>query len=485
MIASIFFFTHWLIVARVAYKVVTRRLPVGTSLAWIMIVAILPVVGIAGYYLIGDHRIGRKRSKGGDIVRSIYQNRLGTEEGAVDHTHPKLPLVFAKIAAVAAQETGFHVRADNDIKIFNQPRDIFNHILRDISVADHICHMEFYIVDPQGRVIDVFEEMIKAAARGVSCKILADHIGSKSFFDSDWPQKLEAAGIEVVASLPVGIIKSYFTRSDLRNHRKIIVVDRLVSYTGSFNLADPEKFNADKDVGQWIDILVRIEGDASESLSVVFNTDFVMDTQGETEVLEIPQLDPVHPEFEPIAPGNVLAQIIPSGPEMLTSVIYETIVSAIYAAQKSILITTPYLVPDESLLLAITNAARRGVDVKLIVPKRVDSLLVHHASRSFFEELVESGIKLYEFSAGLLHTKSIVIDDEVAYLGTVNLDVRSFYLNLEITIAIYDRKVCKDMRKIINEYLDQSEVICIDAWQSRTAKDRLLENVFRLASPLL
>ena len=487
MLTTALIVLHWALVIGVAVKVVFRRLPVGTSLAWVIIVSLLPVVGFAIYILIGDHRMGRKRLRHGDIVRSHYQSELAIREGAITRHHPDVEGIFYQIATVAAKDTGFLVRPDNRVDILTEPEAMFASMIADIEAAQSICHLEFYIVHAEGRVLDVFEALMAASQRGVVCKLLADHIGSQPFFRSAWPEKLRHAGVEVIDSLPTGVIKTFFTRSDLRNHRKIIVIDRWIGYCGSFNLADPDYFKRDSDVGKWIDLFLRIEGDASEGLSVVFNTDYVLESQTEASVDSIPKLASIQ-DLPPETEAHCkLVQIIPSGPEMRTSVIFETLVSSIYAARESIRITTPYLVPDESLLMALTNAARRGVHVQLIVPQRVDSFLARHASRSYYGELMEAGVGIHEYRGGLLHTKVVLVDNEVCYLGTVNLDMRSFYLNLEITIALHSPEDCRSVSDVLNRYMAQSVTIAADEYldRNRSKPEIFLENLVRLAGPLL
>ena len=487
MMTTFLVIAHWLTVLWVTMKVIFRRLPVGTSLGWIIMAAVFPVFGFVTYLLIGDHRLGRKRLKYGDIVRRYYQRALSIREGAIDDSHKDIDDTFLKIADVAAKDTGFHIRSNNLVDIITEPADMFSKLEKDIAQAKTLCHLEFYIIHPEGRVLDILKALLDAASRGVECIILADHIGSKAFFKSKWPKRLEAAGVEVVDSLPTGIIKSLFLRSDLRNHRKLLIIDRTVGYSGSFNLADPEHFKIDKGVGQWVDVLLRIEGDTAEAMSVVFNTDYVLETHDKTSLHSIPALTTLPDDDDHKRFGNNPIQVIPSGPEIRTSIIYETIVSSIYAAKESIDITTPYLIPDESLLLALTNAARRDVKVRIIIPANVDSFFVRHASRSYFNELLEAGIELYEYQDGLLHTKIISIDHKVVYLGTVNLDMRSFYLNLEITMSLHSDKDCKTISQLIETYLEHSQPVQSSDWMDGKRSNYVifLENFIRLGGPLL
>jgi len=497
MFASLTLISHIVVSVIITVKVIFRRLPVGTSLAWVLIVASFPFFGAIIYMLIGDHRLGRKRMRLGHMVRKYYQKELSVKSGAVED-HPEVQNTFMKIGEVAAQGTGFHIRSDNRVALLSTPEEIFTSLIADIHKSRQTCFLEFYIIEAQGRVNEVLEAIMSAAKRGVDCRIIADHIGSRKFFKSEWISKFETAGVKVVDSLPTGIVKTFFVRSDLRNHRKIIVIDRDICYTGSFNLADPKYFNRKKAVGPWVDLFVRMEGDVAEALSVVFNTDYVLDTHDRKSLRRIPSLPDLETELAPDVlkmntalhgthGKNKPLQIIPSGPEMATSVIYETIISSVYTAQDYIMITTPYLIPDEPLLLALTNAARRGVEVSIIVPQKVDSMMVRFASKSYYGELLDAGVRIFEFQEGLLHTKTILIDDSVCYLGTVNLDMRSFYLNLEITLALHAAEDCTDVRNIVSDYISSSKEVDAELWgDGRRSKPAMFaENLVRLASPLL
>lgn len=491
MFASLTLILHIVITLAITVKVIFRRLPVGTSLAWIIIVASFPFFGAIIYMLIGDHRLGRKRLRLGHMVRKYYQGALSVKEGAIDE-HPDVENQFMKIGDVAAKGTGFHIRSDNLVNVLSEPEEMFSTLIEDIKNSKQTCFLEFYIIETEGRVADVLDAVIAASHRGVDCRIIADHIGSRKFFKSKCCDRLREAGVTIVDSLATGIVKTFFVRSDLRNHRKIVVIDRDICYTGSFNLADPEFFNRKKDCGPWVDLFVRMQGDVAEALSVVFNTDYVLDTHDRKSLRRIPAL----PELETIDLGETIPyharnkkplQIIPSGPEMASSVIYETIISSVYVAQDYITITTPYLIPDEPLLLALTNAARRGVDVSIIVPKKVDSMMVRFASRSYFWELLSAGVRIFEYEEGLLHSKIILIDGTVCYLGTVNLDMRSFYLNLEITLALHSHSDCADIRKILDGYIAASTEVEAEDWGDgkRSKPAMFAENLVRLASPLL
>lgn len=465
-------------------RILYRRMAVNTTLAWLIIIAAFPIGGVIFYFLFGDHRLGRKRLKLGERIRSYYQNAYEITEGDVTDAEMAVSPFFEDLSRVVANETGFHPSMGNKIRLFDEAGHIFSAMIMDIDQAQQSCFVEFYIVEAEGRVIQVLEALERAALRGVHCRLLADDIGSRGFLKSEWRERLEAAGVEVVRSLEVGIIKSFSKRTDLRNHRKLVIIDLTIGYIGSSNLVDPVEFKKDADVGQWVDVMARVEGHIVSSMAVVFNTDFIFDKVGEDYSKETLQQFPRETPSVEFARDAVL-QLIPSGPEMRTSLIYEVVVAALFGARKSITVVTPYFVPDEALVLALTNAAKRGIEVILVLPKRIDSIMARHASEAVYDDLLESGVVIRRYQTGMLHTKAILIDEDISFIGTVNMDMRSFYLNLEVTLAIYDQAFATRLRETIDHYIARADALDHERWSQRPKLKRFKENVLRLAAPLL
>jgi len=475
---------HILAVTLMSLRILYRRMAVNTTMAWLVIIAALPLGGIILYFLFGDHRLGRKRLKLGERIRGYYQKAYEINECDIAQDQMSVSPYFEDLSRVVATETGFHPSVTESIRLFDEAGHIFSAMVEDIDAAKHSCFVEFYIVEAQGRVIPVLEAIERAALRGVQCRFLADDIGSRKFLKSKWRSRLEQAGVVIVRSLEVSFLKSFSKRTDLRNHRKLVVIDLSVGYIGSSNLVDPTKFKQHADVGQWVDIMARVEGHISSSLAVVFNTDFIFDKDGEKYDVEklknLPRETPPQP-----AASNAVLQLIPSGPEMRTGLIYEVIIAALFGARQSITIVTPYFVPDEALVLALTNAARRGIDVLLILPERIDSIMARHASEAVYDDLLAAGVVIRRYQSGMLHTKAILIDDNVSFIGTVNIDMRSFYLNLEVTLAIYDKAFTQRLQTTVDHYVARADRLSYEVWQKRSKVKRFKENVLRLAAPLL
>jgi len=280
--------------------------------------------------------------------------------------------------------------------------------------------------------------------------------------------------------MPVGVMKMLMTRVDLRNHRKIIVIDGDIAYTGSQNLVDPRFFKQDEGVGQWIDAMVRMEGPSVEALGGIFIESWELDTGAGLEALE--STSGVHSVAEQ---GPSAVQVVPSGPAFRPEAIHQLLLTTIYSARKELVITTPYFVPDDTLLTALISAAHRGVGVIIIVPSNVDSRLVHYASRSLFDDLLSAGVQIAGFNRGLLHTKSITVDGEICVFGSVNLDMRSLWLDFEISLFIYDPGFIAEVRAMQAKYMEDCEMMDLTDWRSRPATQRFIENAAHLVGPLL
>lgn len=390
--------------------------------------------------------------------------------------------------------TSFGATTGNAMTLLDTTDAIVDAMIADIRAAQVSCLMSFYIIDPKGRIEALLEALIQASARGVHCVILADALGSRHFFKSQWIARLTNAGVEIHQSLPVNLMRTLFTRMDLRNHRKLLIIDKKIGYTGSFNLVDPSFFKQNAGVGAWVDVMMRCTGVITLEMMAILYADIA--AENDKSLINIKQrlthlADSKNSDLTTIIKtsqhaGTVVAQVIPSAPTQNDHVIYRTIIiHALYSAKTHITITTPYFVPDEPLLLALTSAAKRGVDVTLIVPEKVDSRLVYYTSRAYFPMLLKAGIKIAQFHDGLLHTKTLVIDDGFCLFGTVNMDLRSFFLNLEVSLGIYDKKIVKDIKDLQNDYLERSHYVNMSAWQARNRSWSLVENVARLFSPLL
>ena len=516
---------HIVLMIAMTLRIVSVQRNIGVSIAWVAVLYTLPVFGFIAYILLGEPMIGRRYRERVDQASLLMNDMARREHLVFDQGQELLPPNYRGVSQIGTRWTGFGVFPDHNMQLLTEPSAIFNSLIDDINAAQRTVLMEFYIVYPKGQVLELIEALAAAARRGVECHLLADRVGSFSFFNSSAHRTLERAGVFVHQSLPVGLFKTLFKRSDLRNHRKIVVIDEYIGYIGSFNLVDPRFFKQNKNVGQWIDVAIRATSQQAISIATAMAKVVVTDIGAENNenldalnqrvnnyTRKLYVMDPTindlnsrvkvlsdHIDYheqpdigstsivipkKPIVKG-VLAQLIPSAPQVTAHVIYNTLVTVIHRANKRIRITTPYFVPDEALSGALTIAAKRGVEVTLIVPEKVDSFLVQHASQAYYQELLKAGVNIALFTGGLLHTKTVVVDDDYCLFGTVNIDMRSFYLNMEVSLAIYTPEMVAQVADCQEVYLQSCRYVSLEAWQQRHGTERLFDNVVRLFSPLL
>jgi cardiolipin synthase len=479
-VASLLIGLHLAVQFVLAFRVIMRRRPVGESLAWVLVIFVFPVFGPLTYLLMGELRLGSRRGKRfeqlfppiGDWLKELNTRFRVNWHEVGEECEP--------LSRLAELSLGLPTLPGNRYELIGDWQAVFQRLVEDIDAAEKTCHLVFYIWQPGGAAEDVAAALIRAEQRGVTCRVLVDAMGSRTFLRSPIADQLRAAGVEILAALPGGIFRMPFVRFDLRMHRKIVVIDGQIAYTGSLNLVDPRYFKQDADVGQWIDAMMRLEGPAVEALAITFLADWYVESEYELEQLR--DTGGAEPQSRV---GDCAVQALPSGPAFRTESIEQILVMGIYAAQHELVLTTPYFVPSEAMRMALESAARRGVKVILIVPAKVDSRLVRYASQAFQSDLLRAGVRIAKFKGGLLHTKSVTIDGRMSLFGSLNLDPRSLRLNFEISLAVYDRGFTRELRDLQQSYLDQSELIDLEIWHNRPRSQRVAENCARLFGPLL
>ncbi len=349
-----------------------------------------------------------------------------------------------------------------------------------IRGARHYVNAEFYIMSSDHVTDELIRELEAAAERGVEVRLLYDHIGTLRIRGyRKLVHRLKSGKIQWKRMLPLLPIHGQWRRPDLRNHRKILVIDGEVAFTGSQNLIEPFYNNPrHRKAGRsWVELMARLEGPVVATLNVVFATDWLSETD---ESLE-------HQLYVPSGPrqGRVTAQVVPSGPGFVTENNLRLFNTLIYSAQHRISVCSPYFVPDDSLLYAITTAAQRGVDVELFVSEKGDQFLVHHAQRSYYEALLEAGVRIYLYEAPyVLHAKHFTIDDEVAVLGSSNMDMRSFSLNMEVSVMLLGAEMVGAMRAVESSYRESSRELTLQDWLHRPVAAKYVDNVARLTATL-
>jgi len=473
-----------------SFRVIMRKRPYGVSLAWLVVILLIPFLGGFFYLLFGENRIPERRTERARVSYKYYQRWLKTLRQRAPVSWTGLNPECAPLHRQAETLVGLPAMAGNKLTLITNPEEITRSIIVEIEGAVSTCHLQFYIWQEGGLIDRVIDVLIAAAARGVTCRLLLDAIGSRDFLGSTTAARMQEAGIKVRESLPAGLIKALFSRIDIRNHRKIVVIDGKIAFTGSQNMVDPEVFKKDAGVGNWIDVMVKAEGPVVESLAGTFISDWYLDSEEDEyqseslqkDIETVRQKGDIHPL--PSA-GQCPVQLVPSGPGFAPETIHSLLLTTIYAARKELIMTTPYFIPDEPLLIALKAAAQRGVQVTIIVPQRNDSRLVHYASQARFEELAESGVRIQLFHGGLLHSKTITVDRNFALFGSVNLDMRSFWLNFEATLFIYCEDFTNRLLAVQKSYLDQSLALDLTTFCRRGNLTKFKENACLLVSPLL
>ena len=469
---------YGLIIIGLSVRVIMRRLPSGVSLAWLILIFLLPLAGAFVYLLIGERRIGRRRADRAKRLLARYQDELRSLPASRVEWADLGP-ESESIHRLAEATLGTPVMVGNKMKLLAGAQSTLQSIIKDVDRAGRICHMEFYIWDEGGVADEVAEALIRAVERGVTCRVLVDAVGSSRFLKSYSAERLRKNGVALVAALPIGLRRLAFARPDLRLHRKIVVVDDRCAYTGSLNLVDPRYFKKGAGVGEWVDAMVRVEGPAVQALEAQFSWDWEVETGEATATLANLHLVSLLPA------GSTPVQVIPSGPGITRDAIHQVLLASIYSARRELIVTTPYLIPDNAVLLALKSAPRRGVQTTLIVPEKLDSSLTQYASQSYFDSLLVAGVNICRFQGGLLHTKSVTVDGKFSIFGTVNLDVRSFWLDFEVTLLVYDADFTAELRELQMKYLEETHGIDLETWLARSASVRLVENASQLFAPLL
>lgn len=470
---------HWSVVIVLSMRVMGRRRPTGVSLAWMTIIAVVPLVGAVFYLMLGELWLAGPRVRRARALNPAFLARLGelreqAPAGLENHSH-----LARTLDAYASRGEGMPTLGGNIVRVFREESAAFDAIIADIDAARHRVYMLFFIWYAGGRADEVGAALMRAAGRGVDCRLLLDHVGSKEFLRSGMRQQFEEGGVRVVAALRAGRLRVLLHRLDMRNHRKIVAIDGKVGYCGSLNIADPRLFKSDAGVGQWVDVMCRIDGPGGEALELTFQHDWCI----EAENIEPALFVDIHPE--PYTPGETPVQVINSGPGQSPRATEDMLLTLIYSSERRLTLTTPYFIPTDAMEQALIAAVKRGVEVRVVVPRRNDSRLVALASRSYYEDLLDAGIRIWEYRLGLLHAKTVMADGRVALVGSANMDRRSFEINYESSVFIYDGQVAEDIGELQQEYISESEEVDREAWARRGAGRKMLENVTQLVSPLL
>ncbi|MGN5732730.1 cardiolipin synthase [Arthrobacter psychrochitiniphilus] len=450
-----------------------------TAMAWLLCIFFLPYVGLLLFLMFGNFRLSRRRREKQDAVNQrIMEGTKDIASLVPEYDGP----AWVKSAIELNQNLGFFPAiGGNTVRLIKGYHESLDLMADEISQATDYVNAEFYIMSSDASTNRLFQELEAAAERGVRVRVLFDHIGSLRVPGYlGMIRRLKASKIQWRRMLPLLPVKGQWRRPDLRNHRKILVVDGRVGFTGSQNVIEPSyRKKRNVKVGrQWVELMTRLEGPIVGTLNVMFATDWSSETEENLES----QMAAYHWDtFE----GGALCQVVPSGPGFVTENNLRLFNTLLYSAEKQITISSPYFVPDDSLLYAITTAAQRGIKVELFVSEVGDQFLVHHAQRSYYEALLRAGVRIFLYPKPLvLHAKHFTVDYDVAVIGSSNMDMRSFSLNLEVTVMMIDRAVVEQMHAVEDHYRSMSRELHLDEWLKRPILARYVDNVARLTATL-
>ncbi|KQR48955.1 cardiolipin synthase [Microbacterium sp. Leaf161] len=461
-----------------AIIVIPRNRRPTAAMAWLLAVFFIPFIGVFLFLLIGNPRLPRARRRKQDQINEYIAETS-------EHLHfgtlrPDAPSWFPPLVEMNHRLGALPISGDNGAHLIADYQDSLDAMADEIRKAEDYVHIEFYILQADASTDNFFRAMEEVAERGVHVRVLLDHWANR------WKPKyrqtvrrLDRMGANWHLMLPVQPLKGRMQRPDLRNHRKLLVVDGKVAFLGSQNVTD-STYNLPKNIKRglhWVDLMVRIDGPVVLSVNAIFLSDWYSETD---EVLQ--EIDISHAET---GSGDLDCQVVPSGPGFEVENNLRLFLGLLYAAKEKIMIVSPYFVPDEALLLAVTAAVDRGVAVELFVSEEGDQAMVYHAQRSYYEALLKAGVRIWMYRKPyILHTKSLTIDDQVAVIGSSNMDMRSFGLNLEVSMLVRGEEFVSEMRAVEDVYRSLSRELTLEEWMQQPLRSTVLDNLARLTSAL-
>lgn len=464
------------------YIALQRRKPTAT-LAWILLVAVLPIIGLFVWALFGGYRIRRQRTLRRGVVSQVKP--LWLRPGRHGEGVPGHDLSLSSqhmIALGQADGLGAPAYPGNHVELFLQPALLYDAIDAAIRAAEHHVHLQYYIFKNDEAGHRLRAALIERARAGVKVRCLFDGLGSFGLGD-EFLKPMLAAGVEVAWFLPLrlpGLSKAHPWFSHLRNHRKIVVIDGVKAFTGGVNIGD--EYAGYGDHPGWRDTHLVLAGPAVRALQELFLEDWMFATDVDIESSLVIE-DLFHEPEQP--PGSDVVQIIGSGPDTQWDLIHKLYFQAIVEARERVFLTTPYFIPDQAIFTALTTAALRGVDVQLLLPARSDVRLAEWAARSYYAELLEAGVQIHEFTGTMLHAKTLVVDGEICSVGSANMDIRSFELNFEANAFVYCQHLAEQLEQAFVEDVAQSKRVEHAAFNDRHIVKRIAEGWARLLSPIL
>jgi len=447
------------------------------AMAYIMLLVFVPILGLVVYYYLGrDLRKKRRFTLKGSKDETLMLRYWESQRQEIDQMQLQLRKQVAskqEISAMLLNTRHSVLSCDNRVQLLLNGEEKYPAVMDALRAAKHHIHIEYYIFASDDVGNEIAEILLEKLRAGVEVRFIYDDLGSDKI--GDIPDLLEENGAEVFAFSPVLI--NFYLNANYRNHRKIIIIDGEIGFTGGINIDDRYLNNAKHPVF-WRDTHLKLEGDVVNLLQLQFMMSYRYCSK---------QTFPFSPPYfhRSDLNENCFADIVASGPDSEFPMAMQTILMAINNARRSIRISNPYFIPNEQILTALQMAALSGKTVQLILPFRGDSFFVQHAAQSYIKSLLDAGVKVYFYQKGFIHAKSIAIDDNLAIVGSVNLDYRSFYLNSEIAVVVYDKTFVHKLNAAFEQDLQDSEHIDRRYWRNRSLWQQFIDGVCRLLTPLL
>jgi len=466
----------------VAIIVVPRNRRPTSGMAWLLAILFIPYVGILAFLLIGNTKLPRaRRAKQAEVSRFIMESTDGMEHVSQQDSWPPW---LESVVLLNRNLGAMPLVGENRAELIGDYDESLTAMTREIARARAFVHVEFYILACDQTTAPFFEALAAAIRRGVRVRVLLDHVAwLRTKGHRRTLNKLKQIGAEWRFTLPVQPLHGKYQRFDLRNHRKLLIVDGAVGFMGSQNIIDcsyNKRRNRKRGL-RWQDLMARFDGPVVAGLNAIFITDWYTET-GELLPRET---EPIRSERSEPSGEALDCQVVPSGPGFESENNLRLFLTLLYSAQERIVISSPYFVPDEAMLYAITSATERGVAVELFVSEIGDQALVYHAQRSYYEALLRAGVIIWMYRApNILHAKHFTIDDDVAVIGSSNMDMRSFSLNMEVSLMVCGKSFVGQMRDVEAGYRACSRQLTLDEWMRQPLKSTILDNLARLTSGL-
>ena len=469
---------HVLIVLVAAVLISANRKP-SAAIAWILAVIFIPVLGIIFFLLVGFGKLPRsRRAKQREVCEAILARTDGLD--LASH-RDEWPSWLAPMVRMNRTLGSLPMVGGNSAELIEDYLGSIQAMAEAVDAAEQFVHVEFFILVADEATEPLIAALDRACTRGVDVRVLSDHVAQFMYpYRKQTLRRFAAMGAHYQPMLPLQPFRGRWRRPDLRNHRKLVVVDGVVGFTGSQNLVVDyyhKKGNVKRGL-HWHELMVRLTGPIVRELDAVFVTDWYSETD---DLLPL--------DTSPIRPSTddrlVDAQILPSGPSFDNDNNLKLFAAMIQNARRRISITSPYYVPDETIQMALVTAGSRGLDVELFVSEIGDQFMVFHAQRSYYEQLLQAGVKIYLYRAPtILHAKHLSIDDDVAVIGSSNLDIRSLSLHMELSVLIHGADFTTAMRAVEDDYRSKSRQVVLEEWRKRPRREHVFDNLMRLTSSL-